>query len=311
MTFNKYLLAIASSAVIASPLYAATIYKTDTQEFNIDGRAEVRGYRADGSYDDTSRVRLNLAGSNALSDDLTVFGRYEFEIKENDETGDTDISSTRHLYVGADTNYGTVIYGHQNNAVTYLTDFSDQAETFSGYINEFNDVTADRSRNTLRYSVQSDGLTFQVSGTKIDATSTQGFGAVVGYKVSPAVEVAAGFTSAEVSDDTTNTYLLGAKYSKDSVYLAATGLMGDEEGDDFEGVDAFAAYYFGENAVNMSYSYYSKDDSDDDKLNFIGLEYARYIDNFAVYGSYKIALSGDTADGDEEDAIQVGARYKF
>ena len=47
MTFNQYLIAIASSAILSAPLSAATIYKNDTQEFNIGGRVEVRGNLTD------------------------------------------------------------------------------------------------------------------------------------------------------------------------------------------------------------------------------------------------------------------------
>lgn len=325
MTFNRYLLAITSSAIIASPLYAASVYKTDTQEFNVGGRVEVRGNVTDGEYSDASRVRLNVNGKNKLNEDLTVFGRYEFEMTENEDDNDANLN-TRHLYVGADTQAGSFIYGHQVNAVTYLTDFTDQAETFSGYVNENTVTTADRSKNTLRYVYTADALTVQASATQNANDNADGYGLMAAYKFSPELELAAGVATSDQeygngtdTDDSTS-YLVAAKYTKGNVYLSAMGMAGDisaegVEGSDFVAADAFAAYYFGENqenVVNASYSYYSADDIDALDTNFVGVEYARYMGNFALYGSYKLALNNDTSSGSgRENELQFGARYGF
>lgn len=326
MTFQKYLIAITSTAILSAPLSAATIYKNETQEFNIGGRAEVRGNLTDGTYTDKSRVRLNVNGKNKLNDDLTVFGRYEFELTEDADNNNNDATvNTRHLYVGADTQFGTVIYGHQANAVTYLTDFTDLAETYSGYINENTETTADRSKNTLRYIYKTDALTFQASGTQNANNNADGFGLMAAYKVTPEVELAAGVASSDqeydngADTDTSNTYMVAAKYTKDSIYLGVTGMTGNISAkgisdSDFVAADAFAAYYFGEdnsNMLNVGYSYYSADDIDALETNFVALEYARYIGNFAVYGSYKLALNNDTSAGDRENELQLGARYGF
>ncbi|MEL0658889.1 hypothetical protein V6255_07000 [Psychromonas arctica] len=96
MTFNKYLIAITSSAILSAPLSAATIYKNETQEFNIGGRVEVGGSLTDGDYSDESNVRLNVNGKNKLNEGLTVFGRYEFEITENEDDNEANLN-TRHL----------------------------------------------------------------------------------------------------------------------------------------------------------------------------------------------------------------------
>ena len=328
MTFNRYLLAITSSAIIASPLYAASVYKTDTQEFNVGGRVEVRGNVTDGEYSDASRVRLNVNGKNKLNEDLTVFGRYEFEMTENEDDNDANLN-TRHLYVGAETEMGTLIYGHQANAVTYLTDFTDLAETFSGYVNENTATSADRSKNTLRYVYEADALTFQASATQNANNGADGYGLMAAYKLSSDFELAAGMSSSKemygVGDDTetSNSYLVAAKYTMGNIYLSAMGMTGDISSDgiansDFVAADAFASYTFGENqenVVNASYSYYSADDIDSLDTNFIGIEYARYMGNFALYGSYKLALNNDNSSnytaGNRENELQFGARYGF
>ncbi|WP_413692705.1 porin [Psychromonas sp. KJ10-2] len=289
---------------------------------------EVRGNVTDGEYSDASRVRLNVNGKNKLNEDLTVFGRYEFEITENEDDNDANLN-TRHLYVGADTQAGSFIYGHQANAVTYLTDFTDLAETFSGYVNENTVTTADRSKNTLRYVYQADALTVQASATQNANDNADGYGLMAAYKFSPELELAAGVATSDQeygngtdTDDSTS-YLVAAKYAKDSIYLSAMGMAGNISADgiedsDFVAADAFAAYYFGanqENVVNASYSYYSADDIDSLDTNFIGIEYARYMGNFALYGSYKLALNNDNSSdytaGNRENELQFGARYGF
>ena len=326
MTFNKCLLAIASTIIVSAPLSAATVYKNDTQEFNIVGRVEVRGNLTDGDYNDQSRVRLNVNGKNQLNEDLTVFGRYEFEIKEAADDNSADLT-TRHLYVGADTQAGTFIYGHQDNAVTYLTDFTDQAETFGGYINENTETSADRSKNTFRYIYAANALTLQASGTVNANNDADGYGLMAAYKLTPEVELALGMSSSDqeygngTNTDTSNSYMAGAKFTKGNIYLAATAIMGNISAggisdSDFVATDAYAGYYFGEdkaNLVNLGYSYYSADDIDALDTNFVAVEYARYMGNFALYGSYKLALNDDksSSTGDRENELQLGARYGF
>jgi outer membrane protein OmpU len=328
MTFNKCLLALASTIIVSAPLSAANIYKNDTQEFDIGGRVEVRGNLTDGDYSDASRVRLNVNGKNQLNEDLTVFGRYEFEITEAEDDNSADLT-TRHLYVGGDTKVGTFIYGHQNNAVTYLTDFTDQAETYSGYINENTATSADRSKNTFRYIYAANALTLQASGTVNANDAADGFGLMAAYKFTPELELALGMSSSnqeygnEINTEVTETsdsYMAAARYTKGNVYLAATAMTGtiSAEGiadSDFVATDAFAGYYFGEskaNLINLGYSYYSADDIESLETNFVALEYARYMGNFALYSSYKLALNDDNSSGQgRENELQVGARYGF
>jgi len=325
MTFNKYLVTLGSTILISAPLSAANLYKNETQEFNIGGRVEVRGTYVDGNYDDASRVRLNVDGKNKLNEQITVLGRYEFEVTENEDSNEATFT-TRHLYVGAETSHGTIIYGHQNNAVTYLTDFTDLAETFSGYINENTATSGDRSKNTLRYIYEADALTFQASGTANANDDADGFGLMGAYKLTPELEVAAGITSSDqeygndTNTETSNSYMVATRYSKGNIYLSAMGMLGDISAkgvanSDFVAADAFAAYYFGENkenVVNASYSYYSADDIEALETNFIGVEYARYMGNFALFGSYKLALNNDNSSGaGRENELLVGARYGF
>jgi len=88
---------------------------------------------------------------------------------------------------------------------------------------------------------------------------------------------------------------------------------------DFNAVDAFASYGFGENKVSVSYNYFSADEQkikDAKDVNFVAFEYGRYIGDVAAYAGYKVALNNDTTAGKDHnnnnaDEFIVGARYSF
>ncbi|WP_022940134.1 porin [Psychromonas hadalis] len=317
---------VLASVIMVPAMQAETLFSDETKEFNVAGRAEVRAKFTDNEFQDLSRIRLNVYGHNALNENITMFGRYEFEAAKTEADSNEVTFNARHLYVGGETNFGSFIYGQQDNAVTYLTNFTDMAETFSGYINEHTVTSADRSNNTFRYTFSTEKLMLQVSATQNANKNADGFGGVIAYQLTSTLELAAGMTSSDQeygagnATEKSDTYMLGAKYKSENIWLAANVMSGNISADgiadsDFVAGDLFAAYYFGadnSSIVNISYSYYSADDIEALDTNFIGLEYAYYIHNVALYSSYKIALSDDRADGLlEENELRIGARYSF
>ncbi len=344
---KKTLLALAvAAASVSTAASAATIYKDDTSTLNMGGRVEVRANFSDANkseaddnmYKDASRVRLNIGGEQKLNDDISFIGFTEFEVTESDEPETNDASfNTRYLYAGvASQTYGALTYGHQDNAFTYLTNFTDMAEVFSGYINENNVATSDRANNVLRYAFNTEKLTIQASvqgdsdSDGNDVTqNADGFGVIGAYKLTDTFELGLGYAQTDannagsdlVSTGDNYTYTAAARYSNDGVLLAATyegGSVARAAADesDFNAADAYAGYTFGDNNVNMTYNYYKADESsfNDLNVNNIALEYARYFGNATVYGAYAFNLlsDSDAADSDQtEDQFQVGFRYAF
>ncbi|WP_105900915.1 porin [Vibrio gangliei] len=349
---KKTLLALAvAAASVSTAASAATIYKDDTSTLNMGGRVEVRANFSDANktdaddnmYKDASRVRLNIGGEQKLNDDISFIGFTEFEVTESDKPETDDAAfNTRYLYAGVSSQtYGALTYGHQDNAFTYLTNFTDMAEVFSGYINEYNVATSDRANNVLRYAFNTDKLTIQASvqgdsdsdGTAV-TQNADGFGVIAAYKITDAIELGLGYaqtdanaagSDAAIAGGTgdNNTYTAAVRYSKDGILLAATylgGTISTADGSafesDFNGADAYAGYTFGDNNVNMTYNYYNADEDTFNALNVnnINLEYARYFGNATVYGAYQFNLlsDGDAAtDNQTEDQFQVGFRYAF
>lgn len=318
---------------------AATVYQDDETTFNVGGRVEVRANFSDAnktsdnssSYQDASRVRLSVDGRQAVSSNLSFFGKYEFELKEAEDGSSDDVKiNTRHLYAGVETSRGNLYYGHQTNAVTYLTDWTDVAETFGGYINEYTVATADRAKNVLRYELMTDyGLTFQIDGnfnSDSDSAKSDGYGAVLAYSLPVGLELGVGYASSDETygngsdTDRSDAIFAGAKYTNDlGLWLAglyqggSISSLGIQDSD-YNAADFYLGYFFGDNNVNMTYSYFSADDIDALDINFIGVEYARYIGGVTLFGSYKFNLldegKGGVGDNDE-DELMLGLRYAF
>ncbi|WP_417883819.1 porin [Vibrio rumoiensis] len=342
---NKKLLALAvAAAAVSTAASAATIYKDDTSTLNMGGRVEVRANFSDANkdqnandntYKDASRVRLNIEGIQKYNDDLSFYGFTEYELSDNGKQGgDNTAMNMRYLFAGIQTNFGDVYYGHQDTSFTYLTNFTDVAENFSGSINEYNAATADRADNVLRYALSVDRLTVQAhiqGNSDADGAVSRdnnGYGIIAAYKLTDSLELGAGWasadgntTSGQAGQDTgkNQTYTAAIKYVNDGLWLAATyegGKVSSTENneDDFNAADAYAGYTFGDNNVNLTYNYYDTDTLTNLNTNNIGIEYARYFGNATAFVAYKVNLLDDNSDNagaNTDDEAQVGLRYAF
>jgi len=314
MTNINKALSLTLAAIVSMPTLAENL---NTDDFSFGGRVEARGVLADSDFSDASRVRLNGQGKHEVNDAITAVGKFEYELTQLDNTADTkNQTKTRYLYVGAETAYGTVTYGTQDNAVTYLTNFTDMAEYFSGYTNEHITASGDRAEDTILYSVSKGDFKFNASANLKE--SENGGGLMVAYQLHQNIELSAAYAATEAADtqtDSSDVYMVGARYTKDGLLVSGLVQKGSLADADFEAVDAFASYGFGENTVSVSYNYYSSDEQEELDLNFVAFEYGRYIGDVAAYAGYKVALNNDTSAGhgnqNNADEFVVGARYSF
>lgn len=344
---NKTVLALAvAAAAVSTASSAATIYKDNTSTLNMGGRVEVRANFSDANktpeddnqYQDASRVRLNIGGEQKLNEDISFIGFTEFELKENsDPVGDDVSMNTRYLYAGMQSQrFGALTYGHQDNAFTYLTNFTDMAQVYSGYINEYNVATSDRANGVLRYAYSADKLTIQASvqgdsdsdGTAV-TQNADGFGVIAAYKLTETLEFGLGYAQTDANNsgsdvDSTgdnNTYTAALKYTNEGVYLAATYEGGSiarfsNDESDFNAADAYAGYTFGDNNVNMTYNYFNADENSFNNLNvnMVAVEYSRYFGNATAYAAYNFNLLSDSdaaSESQTEDELMVGLKYAF
>ncbi|QUM89726.1 porin [Moritella sp. 36] len=298
------------ATLVSTSALADTI---DTDDFSFGGRVEGWGGLVDSSYEDNLRVRLNGQGKHQINGSIKAVGKLEFEATGTQSSSDHISDYTRYAYVGAETAYGTLTYGTQDNAVTYLTDFTDMAEIFSGYTNTGIVASDDRAEDTVLYSLTKGDFKFNASANLRGNVS--GGGVMLAYQLREDIEVSAGYagTESNMYNPSSDVYMLGARYTKDSFLLSGLVQQGTINGADFDAVDAFASYDFGENKVSVSYNYLSADNAPNQYINFVAFEYGRYIGDLALYTGYKVALSTDTSagGGSNADEFMLGARYSF
>jgi outer membrane protein OmpU len=302
------------AAIVSMPTLAETL---NSEDFSFGGRVEARGALADSDFIDKSRVRLNGQGKHQINEEVTAVGKFEYELTQNETSNDTSVdNNVRYLFVGVETSHGTLTYGTQDNAVTYLTDFTDMAEVYSGYTNESITASGDRAEDTVLYSFTKGDLKFNASANLKETEN--GGGLMAAYKVLPSVEVSAGYAATETAvgeSESSDVYMLGARYTQDTILVSGLVQKGTLADADFNAVDAFASYGFGENTVSVSYNYFSADDLSTKDINFVAFEYGRYIGDVAAYAGYKVALNNDTSAGTGNDnnanEFIVGARYTF
>ncbi|PKH04787.1 porin [Moritella sp. Urea-trap-13] len=296
---------------------AAVANDKNTNEFSFGGRVEAQSFLTDSVYNDEFTTRLHGQGKYQLNDAITAVGKLELESEIPSSSSDRSFSDyTRYAYAGVETAYGALTYGTQDNAVTYLTDFTDMAEVYSGYTNSNILASDDRAESTLLYSVTKGDVKFNASANLDE--NEKGGGVMLAYQLRPDVEVSAGYANTEATryySDSSEVYMLGARYTKDGFLLSGLVQKGTVFDDDFNAVDAFASYGFGDNTVSLSYNYLSADANENLDINFLAFEYGRYFGGVALYTGYKVALGSDTSasagKNANADEFMLGARYSF
>ncbi|MDE1313265.1 porin [Vibrio aestuarianus] len=327
---NKTLIALAvSAAAVATGVNAegiqsgnregSTVYSSQGNTLEIDGRAEARLSLKDGKAQDNSRVRLNFLGKVAINDSLYGVGFYEgeFTIAENGkdtDTGDSDLTN-RYGYAGIGGNFGEVTYGKNDGALGVITDFTD-IMSYHGNNAAAKIAVADRSDNMLSYKGQFADFGLKASyrfaartEQKVDDTvvSYDDNGAD-GYSISgiyafgdTGFKLGAGY--ADQADQ--NEYMVAASYTIADAYIAATFTDGElaKTNGDYTGYEVAFGYDLGSSAITATYN--NAETFDETSANQFAIDYTYYFKpNFRTYISYNFNMI-------DEDELALGLRYDF
>ncbi|WP_326832371.1 porin [Providencia rustigianii] len=259
---KRNILAMVIPALLAAgAANAAEVYNKDGNKLDVYGKVDVRHYFANsesGEDGDDSRVRLGVKGDTQITDQLTGFGRFEWETKTNKTEGNND-NKNRLAYAGLKfKDFGSVDYG-RNYGVVYDTnawtdvfplwgaDTMAQSDTFM----------TQRNRNLLTYRNNNmfgyvDGLSFalQYQGKNTDSNKSgaskfdkgewsngykdngDGYGFSTAYDLGWGVTLGGGYsnsarTEAQKYENSTadgkraEAWNVGAKFDANNVYLAA------------------------------------------------------------------------------------------
>ncbi|HEM6890438.1 TPA: porin [Providencia rettgeri] len=262
---KRNILAMVIPALLAAgAANAAEVYNKDGNKLDVYGKVDVRHYFADGkgssekagSQDgDDSRVRLGVKGDTQITDQLTGFGRFEWETKTNKAENEGE-NKNRLAYAGLKfADFGSVDYG-RNYGVIYDTNaWTDVFPLWGGdTMAQADNFMTSRNRNLLTYRNNNafgyvDGLSFalQYQGKNGDDNLSaakdnnarkdngDGYGFSTAYDLGWGVTLGGGYSNSSRTPDQKDTlthkqyaggkkaqaWNVGGKFDANNVYLAA------------------------------------------------------------------------------------------
>lgn len=259
---KKTVLAVVVPMMMIGSASAAEVYNKDGNKLDVYGKVDVRHYFADArnngnakSQDgDDSRVRLGLKGDTQITDQLTGFGRFEWETKTNKNEGNND-NKNRLAYAGLKfQDFGSIDYG-RNYGVIYDTNaWTDVLPLWGGdTMAQADTFMTQRNRNLLTYRNNNmfgyvDGLSFalQYQGKNGDQNKSgsydkygdpkdyqnngDGYGFSTTYDLGWGVSLGGGYSNSSRTPDQRDStaegkraeaWNVGAKFDANNVYLAA------------------------------------------------------------------------------------------
>ncbi|MEQ5183223.1 porin [Providencia alcalifaciens] len=261
---KRNILAMVIPALLAAgAANAAEIYNKDGNKLDLYGKVDVRHYFANsesGEDGDDSRVRLGVKGDTQITDQLTGFGRFEWETKTNKTEGNND-NKNRLAYAGLKfKDFGSVDYG-RNYGVIYDTNaWTDVFPLWGGDTMAQSDTfMTSRNRNLATYRNNNmfgyvDGLSFalQYQGKNTDSNKSgaskfdtdeaewtngykdngDGYGFATAYDLGWGVTLGGGYSNSARTEaqkygnstargDRAQAWNVGGKFDANNVYLAA------------------------------------------------------------------------------------------
>ncbi|MGF7481519.1 porin [Providencia sp. SP181] len=255
---KRNILAMVIPALLAAgAANAAEVYNKDGNKLDVYGKVDVRHYFADAkgskgtsSEDgDDSRVRLGIKGDTQITDQLTGFGRFEWETKTN-KAEDNNENKNRLAYAGLKfADFGSIDYG-RNYGVIYDTNaWTDVFPLWGGdTMAQSDNFMTSRNRNLLTYRNNNafgyvDGLSFalQYQGKNGDDNKSSsnnprkdngdGYGLSTAYDLGWGVTLGGGYSNSSRTPDQRNlttaggqkaqAWNVGGKFDANNVYLAA------------------------------------------------------------------------------------------
>ncbi|PHM48417.1 porin [Xenorhabdus miraniensis] len=248
---RNILAVVIPALLVAGTANAAEIFNKDGNKLDLYGKVDVRHHIADkrsGEDGDASYARIGIKGETQISDQLTGFGRWEYNLKAHTEEGKQE-TSTRLAFAGLKfANYGSLDYG-RNYGVNYdVNAWTDVLPIFGGDSMAHTDnYMTGRSTGLLTYRNTDffglvDGLNFalQYQGqnsdrtknkrTNIEKANGDGYGLSATYNVGYGITVGGSYansarTKGQKQSDAygkrAEAWNIGAKYDANNVYLAA------------------------------------------------------------------------------------------
>ncbi|WP_272692931.1 porin [Providencia sp. PROV164] len=340
---KRNILAMVIPALLAAgAANAAEVYNKDGNKLDVYGKVDVRHYFADGkgsngtkSEDgDDSRVRLGVKGDTQITDQLTGFGRFEWETKTNKSEGNNE-NKNRLAYAGLKfADFGSVDYG-RNYGVIYDTNaWTDVFPLWGGdTMAQSDNFMTSRNRNLLTYRNNNafgyvDGLSFALqyqgkngdnnkSGAGMAKDNGDGYGLSTAYELGWGVTLGGGYSnSSRTPSQQAGSVVVGKNAAGDDVSVYSA--KGDRAqawnvGAKFDANNVYLAAMYGQTLNTTRYSKYDLIANKTENVELV----AQYLFDFGLKPSigYNQSKGKNLGNGfDNQDLVKyisVGSYYYF
>lgn len=248
MMKRNILAVVIPALLVAGAANAAEIYNKDGNKLDLYGKVDARHQFSDnaGQDGDETYVRFGFKGETQITDQLTGYGQWEYNIQANHaESQSTEGNKTRLGFAGLKfANYGSFDYGRNYGVIYDVNAWTDMLPVFGGdSLSASDNFMTGRStglatyRNTNFFGMV-DGLNFALqyqgkneeSRDKVKDENGDGFGLSSTYDIGYGVTFGAGYSSSNrtvaqkdlttADGDKAQVWNIGAKYDANNVYLA-------------------------------------------------------------------------------------------
>ncbi|MDN0085973.1 porin OmpF [Yersinia nurmii] len=246
---KRNILAVVIPALLAAgAANAAEIYNKDGNKLDLYGKVDARHQFSDnaGQDGDETYVRFGFKGETQITDQLTGYGQWEYNVQANHAESQGDKGNkTRLGFAGLKfADYGSFDYGRNYGVIYDVNAWTDMLPVFGGdSVSNSDNYMTGRSTGLATYRNNNffglvDGLSFalQYQGKNeegrndVKIENGDGFGISSIYDIGYGVSFGAGYSSSNRTDDQkrfstaqgdkAQAWNVGAKYDANNVYLA-------------------------------------------------------------------------------------------
>lgn len=246
---KKHFLAAMIPALLATaPSYAFEIYNKDGNKLDLYGRIRgVHYFSSENSNDgDKTYVRFGLKGATQITDDLTGYGQWEYQVQgQYTEANSTTGTKTRLAFAGLRLqDFGSLDYGRNYGTLYDVASFTDMLPEFGNnsytmpdnfMVGRTNGVATYRNKNffgavdglnfALQYQAKNEGDSRTINkengdGFSVSSTYAVGGGVTLGAAYASSDRTLAQKASTFGQGDRAEAWTAGAKFDQNGVYLA-------------------------------------------------------------------------------------------
>ncbi|MCS2158849.1 porin OmpC [Scandinavium sp. H11S7] len=259
---RKVLALVIPALLTAGAVHAAEVYNKDGNKLDLYGKVDGLHYFSDnsGADGDQSYIRLGFKGETQITDQLTGYGQWEYNVQANNTEGSSDQAWTRLGFAGLKFgDYGSFDYGRNYGVLYDIEGWTDMLPEFGGdsyskadnyMTNRANGVATYRNSDFfglvdgLNFALQYQGKnenpgdgegTNNSNGRDYRNANGDGFGISTTYDIGAGFSAGAAYTTSDRTNDQVNygrgdtmdaggekaeAWTAGLKYDANNIYLA-------------------------------------------------------------------------------------------